>query len=105
MRTCQSCDGEANECGGRLTIYLIENIFKKVLARSHATGRRTPWPRGSFLPHRYQRVQEILGHASILSTQVYTKLPIEKRGGRSASGSHITRIVAESAGARMPIKK
>jgi site-specific recombinase XerC len=47
-------------------------------------------------------VQEILGHASILSTQVYTRLPIQKR---RTPQSHITRIVAETAGARLAIKK
>jgi hypothetical protein len=51
-------------------------------------------------------VQEILGHASILSTQVYTRLPIQKRGRNGNGVSHITRIVAEGAGAaRIPIKK
>ena len=31
-----------------------------------------------------KEVQEILGHASILSTQVYTRLPIQKRGRTAA---------------------
>jgi site-specific recombinase XerD len=58
-----------------------------------------------------KEVQEILGHASILSTQVYTRLPIAKRGrGMSAHGTHIPRMVAADgggtgAGMRLPIKK
>jgi integrase len=50
-------------------------------------------------------VQEILGHASILSTQVYTRLPIQKRGRHGHGNQQITRIVADSAGTRIPIKK
>ena len=40
--------------------------------------------------------------ASILSTQVYTRLPVQKR---RTPQTHITRIVAETAGARLAIKK
>ena len=43
-----------------------------------------------------REVQEILGHASILSTQVYTKLPIQKGRGR---------MLADPTAAKLPIKK
>jgi site-specific recombinase XerC len=42
-----------------------------------------------------REIQEILGHASILSTQVYTKLPIK----------HRNRGAADMASAKLPIKK
>ena len=51
-----------------------------------------------------REVQEILGHASILSTQVYTRLPIQKRG--RTPQSHITRDRGGDArAARLAIKK
>jgi integrase/recombinase XerD len=97
--------------GTRLTIYSIENIFKKHVRlaeiKRHVTPHSLRHTMAAMLVSSgadIKEVQEILGHASILSTQVYTKLPIQKRG-RTAAPSHITRIVAESAGARMPIKK
>lgn len=97
--------------GTRLTIYSIENIFKKHVRlaeiKRHVTPHSLRHTMAAMLVSSgadIKEVQEILGHASILSTQVYTKLPIQKRG-RNGNTSHITRIVAESAGARMPIKK
>jgi len=43
-----------------------------------------------------REIQEILGHASILSTQVYTKLPIQK--GRA-------RVFGDASAIKLPIKK
>lgn len=97
--------------GTRLTIYSIENIFKKHVRlaeiKRHVTPHSLRHTMAAMLVSSgtdIREVQEILGHASILSTQVYTRLPIQKRS-RSPQ-PHITRIVAESAGVpRIPIKK
>ena len=48
-------------------------------------------------------VQEILGHASILSTQVYTKLPIQK--GRRAAALPVARVFTDAGAAKLTIKK
>ena len=97
--------------GTRLTIYSIENIFKKHVRlaeiKRHVTPHSLRHTMAAMLVSSgadIREVQEILGHASILSTQVYTKLPIQKR--RNGNNAHITRIVAESAGGpRLSIKK
>jgi integrase/recombinase XerC/integrase/recombinase XerD len=96
--------------GTRLTIYSIENIFKKHVRlaeiKRHVTPHSLRHTMAAMLVSSgadIRDVQEILGHASILSTQVYTRLPIQKRG--RTPQSHITRIVAETAGARLAIKK
>jgi integrase/recombinase XerC/integrase/recombinase XerD len=91
--------------GTRLTIYSIENIFKKHVRLAEIKRHITPHAlrhtmaamlvsSGADIRH----VQEILGHASILSTQVYTKLPIQK--GRRAA----IMMPVETA-PRIPIKK
>ncbi|HEX8172487.1 MAG TPA: tyrosine-type recombinase/integrase [Thermoanaerobaculia bacterium] len=97
--------------GTRLTIYSIENIFKKHVRlaeiKRHVTPHSLRHTMAALLVSSgtdIKEVQEILGHASILSTQVYTRLPIQKRT-RNAGPTQITRIVAESAGTRLPIKK
>jgi len=96
--------------GTRLTIYSIENIFKKHVRlaeiKRHVTPHSLRHTMAAMLVSSgadIKDVQEILGHASILSTQVYTRLPIQKRGRNGQS--HINRIVAETAGARLSIKK
>ena len=48
-----------------------------------------------------KEVQEILGHASILSTQVYTRMPIQKRG----RVSQLSRPVTDASDSRLQIKK
>ena len=75
--------------GTRLTIYSIENIFKKHVRlaeiKRHITPHALRHTMAALLVSSgtdIREVQEILGHASILSTQVYTKLPIQK--GRRA---------------------
>lgn len=94
--------------GTRLTIYSIENIFKKHVRlaeiKRHVTPHALRHTRAAHLVNSgtdIREVQEILGHASILSTQVYTRLPIQKRGRGNA---HATRA-AETLGVRLPIKK
>src|SRR5438046_2844853 len=91
--------------GTRLTIYSIENIFKKHVRLAEIKRHITPHAlrhtmaamlvsSGADIRH----VQEILGHASILSTQVYTKLPIQK-GRRAAI------MMPQETAPRIPIKK
>ncbi|HEY0788962.1 MAG TPA: tyrosine-type recombinase/integrase [Thermoanaerobaculia bacterium] len=71
--------------GTRLTIYSIENIFKKYVRnadiRRHVTPHALRHPMASMMISGgadIRAVQEMLGHASILSTQVYTKLSIPR---------------------------
>ncbi|HUR83514.1 MAG TPA: tyrosine-type recombinase/integrase [Thermoanaerobaculia bacterium] len=73
--------------GTRLTIYSIENIFKKHVRLAEIKRHVTPHSLRHTMAAQLvssgadiKEVQEILGHASILSTQVYTRLPIQKRG-------------------------
>jgi integrase/recombinase XerD len=86
--------------GTRLTIYSIENIFKKHVRlaeiKRHVTPHSLRHTMAAMLVSSgtdIREIQEILGHASILSTQVYTKLPIKHRAR------------AEMATAKLPIKK
>ena len=95
--------------GTRLTIYSIENIFKKHVRlaeiKRHVTPHALRHTMAAMLVSSgadIRDVQEILGHASILSTQVYTRLPIQKRGRQMQP---ITRVVAETAAPRLSIKK
>lgn len=98
--------------GTRLTIYSIENIFKKHVRlaeiKRHVTPHSLRHTMAAMLVSSgtdIREVQEILGHASILSTQVYTRLPIAKRA-RGNGHAHVARVVAEGTGlARLPIKK
>jgi integrase/recombinase XerD len=98
--------------GTRLTIYSIENIFKKYVKNAeikrHITPHALRHTMASMLIHNgadLKSVQEMLGHASILSTQVYTKLPISKRRP-SAASPFVTREGAQiSDAARLMIKK
>jgi integrase/recombinase XerC/integrase/recombinase XerD len=91
--------------GTRLTIYSIENIFKKHVRlaeiKRHITPHALRHTMAAMLVSSgtdIREVQEILGHASILSTQVYTKLPIQK-GRRAAI------MLPPEAAPRIPIKK
>lgn len=97
--------------GTRLTIYSIENIFKKHVRlaeiKRHVTPHSLRHTMAALLVSSgtdIREVQEILGHASILSTQVYTKLPIAKT--RSRNNAHNMPVLSRAAGeARLPIKK
>ena len=102
--------------GTRLTIYSIENIFKKHVRlaeiKRHVTPHSLRHTMAALLVSSgtdIKEVQEILGHASILSTQVYTRLPIAKRtrGNNGHGTQHLPKMVAEAPGAgmRLPIKK
>jgi integrase/recombinase XerC/integrase/recombinase XerD len=91
--------------GTRLTIYSIENIFKKHVRlaeiKRHITPHALRHTMAAMLVSSgtdIREVQEILGHASILSTQVYTKLPIQK-GRRAAI------MLPPETAPRIPIKK
>ena len=90
--------------GTRLTIYSIENIFKKHVRlaeiKRHVTPHSLRHTMAALLVSSgtdIREVQEILGHASILSTQVYTRLPISKRGRPAAAAPHaqIARAVGD----------
>lgn len=90
--------------GTRLTIYSIENIFKKHVRlaeiKRHVTPHSLRHTMAAMLVSNgtdIREVQEILGHASILSTQVYTKLPIK---GRSR-----TAAVVDASAAKLSIRK
>ena len=95
--------------GTRLTIYSIENIFKKHVRlaeiKRHITPHSLRHTMAAMLVSNgtdIREVQEILGHASILSTQVYTRLPIQKRRGATIDAA---RILLEPHSAKLPIKR
>src|SRR5205085_3770468 len=97
--------------GTRLTIYSIENIFKKHVRladiKRHITPHSLRHTMAAMLVSSgtdIREVQEILGHASILSTQVYTKLPIQK-GRRAAAALPAARVFVETGAAKLAIKK
>src|SRR5213596_3567850 len=95
--------------GTRLTIYSIENIFKKHVRiaeiKRHITPHALRHTMAALLVSSgtdIREVQEILGHASILSTQVYTKLPIQKR---RPAGDPARILIEASSAAKLPIKR
>jgi integrase/recombinase XerD len=95
----------------RLTIYSIENIFKKHVRlaeiKRHITPHALRHTMAAILVSSgtdIRDVQEILGHASILSTQVYTKLPIQ-RGRRSTVSATPGKLFVDPASSRLIIKK
>ena len=96
--------------GTRLTIYSIENIFKKHVRlaeiKRHITPHSLRHTMAAMLVSSgtdIREVQEILGHASILSTQVYTKLPIQK--GRRTVIAAPPRIFVDPSETKLTIKK
>lgn len=88
LRSGRTLENEAlfvGRSGTRLTIYSIENIFKKYVRlaeiRRHITPHALRHTMASMMISGgadIREVQELLGHASILSTQVYTKLSIPR---------------------------
>jgi integrase/recombinase XerD len=95
----------------RLTIYSIENIFKKHVRlaeiKRHITPHALRHTMAAILVSSgtdIRDVQEILGHASILSTQVYTKLPIQK-GRRSTVSMTPGKLFVDPSSSRLMIKK
>jgi integrase/recombinase XerC/integrase/recombinase XerD len=100
--------------GTRLTIYSIENIFKKHVRiaeiKRHITPHSLRHTMAAMLVSSgtdIREVQEILGHASILSTQVYTRLPISKnrRAALATLPPPATRIFADASATKLSIKK
>ncbi len=96
--------------GTRLTIYSIENIFKKHVRlaeiKRHITPHSLRHTMAAMLVSSgtdIREIQEILGHASILSTQVYTKLPIQK--GRRTMISMASRAFVDPSDSKLGIKK
>jgi integrase/recombinase XerD len=96
--------------GTRLTIYSIENIFKKHVRlaeiKRHVTPHSLRHTMAAMLVSAgtdIREVQEMLGHASLLSTQVYTKLPIKSRRGAATLSS--ARALSDPAAAKLTIKK
>ncbi len=105
LRSDRQLDTQAlfvGRSGTRLTIYSIENIFKKHVRlaeiKRHVTPHSLRHTMAAMLVSSgtdIREIQEILGHASILSTQVYTRLPIKNR----------SRSPVDMTGAKLSIKK
>lgn len=75
-----------NRYGNRLSIYGIENLFRKYRDLSSINPASTPhYLRHSFATQLLNNgasirdVQELLGHASIVTTQIYTEVSIDRR--------------------------
>lgn len=95
----------------RLTIYSIENIFKKYAKLGGIKRNVTPHA----IRHTtaamlvaggrdVNEVKEILGHASVLSTQVYQRLKIRNRP-KLDQGDHRDQLMAGSGEARIPVRR
>lgn len=115
LRTERDLDSAAlfiGRSGTRLTIYSIENIFKKYVKNAeikrHVTPHALRHTMASMMINSgadIKSVQEMLGHASILSTQVYTRLPISRRRAAAAQPQLVSREGANAGPARLMIRR
>ena len=110
-RTLETSALFVGRSGTRLTIYSIENIFKKHVRlaeiKRHITPHSLRHTMAAMLVSSgtdIREIQEILGHASILSTQVYTKLPIQK-GRRQMITAAPTSVFMDAGATKLSIRK
>lgn len=75
-----------NRYGSRLSIYGVENLFRKYRDLSSINPGSTPhYLRHSFATQLLNNgasirdVQELLGHASIVTTQIYTEISVDRK--------------------------
>lgn len=75
-----------NKYGERLSIFSIENIFYKYRKQSNINPKATPhYMRHSFATQLLNNgagirdVQELLGHNSIVTTQIYTEISLNRK--------------------------
>ena len=89
LREEESVDSPAvfiSRRGNRLSIYSIENVFYKYRNRAKINPSATP----HFLRHSFatqllnngasiRDVQELLGHSSLMTTQIYTEVSMSRK--------------------------